>query len=128
MQSSKYQAGVKLFTEIHGGLSAEETVKNLSLISPEMARMTMEWIFGDLYANNVIDMRIREVSNISSLVAIEALPQLRNHIFAALKLGFSPEEIKHIILNTSIIVGFPKVVNSLMVLKEILEEKEKKDE
>jgi 4-carboxymuconolactone decarboxylase len=122
MLTEKYQRGLQLFKEIHGGLTAEKTVEDLQKIAPEMAQFTMEWIFADLYSDKTIDMKTREISNISTLVAIGALPQLRNHIHAAIKLGLNTEEIKHIILNASIIVGFPLVVNALMILKEVIEE------
>jgi 4-carboxymuconolactone decarboxylase len=121
MYSEKYEKGLELFKSIHGGLTAEQTIENLESIAPDMVKYTMEWIFADLYSDNTIDMKTREISNISSLVAIGALPQLKNHIHAALKLGFSADEVRKIIMNNLIIVGFPKVVNALMVLKESVE-------
>lgn len=121
MEPSRYQQGRRLFSEIHGGLTTEKTVQDLQEFAPEMVSLTMEWVYGDLYSNQTIDMKTREISNISALVAIGALPQLRNHIYAAVKMGFSYEEIKHIILNVTIVVGFPLVINALMALKEVME-------
>jgi len=121
MKNNKFAKGYALFQKLHGGLTAEKVVDDISAISPELSHYTMEWIFADLYSNETIDMKLREVSNLSSLVAIGALPQLRNHIYSALKLGFTIEEVKQIILNNIIIVGFPKVVNALMLLKSIVE-------
>ena len=123
MTSEKYNKGYALFREIHGGLTAEKMVGNLVNIAPEIDKFTMEWIFSDLYSDNTIDMKTREIINISALIATGAFPQLRNHIHSALKLGLTESEIKSIIMNTVIIVGFPSVVNSLMILNEIIFDK-----
>ena len=121
MKSLKYQKGVELFNKIHGGLSAEKIASDLQEVSPEIVTLIIEWIYGDLYADQAIDLRTREISNISALVATGSLPQLRNHIYAALKQGLSFEEIKHIILNVAIVAGFPRAIDAMMVLKEIRE-------
>lgn len=125
LQSKKFENGLKLFEKIHGGLSAQRTVDDLKSISPKLAEYSIEWIFGDLYADTTIDMKTREISNISALVATDKLPQLRNHIYSAYHLGFTRDEIEKIILNTLIIVGFPSVVNAVMVLKDVFDEIEK---
>lgn len=121
--NSRQAIGRDLFKKIHGGLAAEEALKNFERLSPEFSRIMLEWVYGDLYADNsVIDMRTREISNISALVAIGAMPQLRNHIHAAIKLGFSTKEIEHIVINNLVTVGFPYVINALILLHEITEE------
>lgn len=122
MQCESYNRGLELFSKIHGGLAAQETVDALKMISPALAEYSIKWIFGDLYADDTIDMKTREISNISALVATEKLPQLRNHIQAAYHLGLTRDEIEKVILNTIIIVGFPSVVNAMLVLRDVFNE------
>ena len=123
MRSKKFTKGMVLFEKIHGGLSAEETIKTLDSISPTLSRLSVELIFGDLYSNDCLSLKTREMLNIAGLVvAGNAIPQLENHIRAAIKLGCTQEEIVEIMLQMIIIVGFPAVVNAMCAAKKIFDE------
>ena len=56
MKNNKFAKGYALFQKLHGGLTAEKVVDDISAISPELSHYTMEWIFADLYSNETIDI------------------------------------------------------------------------
>jgi 4-carboxymuconolactone decarboxylase len=122
-----YDQAVRLFEQVHGQGKVQEMVGGLGKISPELARFSVEWIFGEIYADTTLDLKIRELLNLASLVAIGAEPQIKNHIRGALNVGCTEKEIKAAILQMIIIVGFPKVVNAMCICEEIFQlTKEKK--
>jgi 4-carboxymuconolactone decarboxylase len=49
---------------------------------------------------------------------------LRTHILKALKNGCTKEEIEHAILLVAPTSGFPKMMEGLLILRQVLEEKE----
>lgn len=49
---------------------------------------------------------------------------LRTHILKALKSGCTKEEIEHAILLVAPTSGFPKMMEGILILRDILEEKE----
>jgi 4-carboxymuconolactone decarboxylase len=50
---------------------------------------------------------------------------LRTHILKALRSGCTKEEIEHAILLVGPTSGFPKMMKGILILRQILEEKEK---
>ena len=120
MNSEKYAEASALFDKVHGEGSAQQTISFLRDISPDLADFSINWIFGDIYSDDTLSLKTRELMNIASLVAIGAEPQLKNHIYAAINVGCSYEEVKAAILQMLIIVGFPKVVNAMMVFDAVI--------
>lgn len=124
MKNQRYISGAKLFDAVHGNGSAQETVKKLQDVSPELAKYSIEWIFADLYSDDTLNFKTRELVNLAALVAIGAEPQIRNHVYAALNVGCSEKEIKAVMLQMLIIVGFPKVVNAIFICDEVIKLKQ----
>ena len=56
---------------------------------------------------------------IVSLVVQQALPQLRSHLQAALRIGVTPIEVREAIYQCAPFIGFPKTLNALTILNEV---------
>ena len=90
-------------------------------IAPDFARMAVEFPFGDLYSRDRLDLRSREIAAIASLATIgDAVPQLRNHIDAALNLGVTKTEVVEILMQTAVYAGFPAALRSLAACHDLL--------
>lgn len=118
---SKYKKGLALFNQLHGEHSGEEIVNQFKGICPKMAELTIETIFGDIMQNKSLDLKCRGIGIISALVALgNAVPQLRAHTEAAFSVGATQEEIRELILQLAISVGFPAAANAMIALKDLL--------
>ncbi len=83
--SEKYEKGLSLLKRLHGGHAGEELVKAIGDISPDMARMIIEWGFGEVLIRPQLDLKTRELAIIASLVSLGyCMPQLVSHVEAAL--------------------------------------------
>lgn len=107
-----------LFEKVHGDGAASRLEAHFGEFSPDLTRFSFDWIFGEIYADNTLDLKTRELMNIAALVARGNEPQLHNHIRAAFNVGCTIDEIKAAIMQMIIIVGFPHVVNAMSILKE----------
>ena len=118
---SNYHAEL-LFNKVHGNDSDKKLKELFSDICPELATYSIGLIFGNIYANEILSLRERELLNIAALVVEGSQAQQRNHILAAYRVGCKPKEIIAAILQMLIITGFPKVVNAILLTKEVFDE------
>jgi len=124
--SPRYQTGWEKLKEIDGE-AGEKVISSLQDISPDLGRYIIEYSFGDIYARETLDLKSKEIAVVAALTAMgTALPQLKVHINGALNTGSSINEVKEVILQMSVYSGFPRAINAMNVLKEVLAERESK--
>lgn len=121
-KTERYHRGWEKLQEIDGE-AGQRVINSLEEISPELARAIIEYSFGEIYCLPTLDNKSKEVVAISSLIAQGAIPQLKVHLNGALNCGCSIGEVKEIILQMSVYTGFPKCINAMNALKEVLHER-----
>jgi len=121
-ESERYKRGWKKLKEIDGeaGIKVVDSFKDFA---PELSRFIIEYSFGDVYSLTSLDNQCKEIAAVSSLIAQAAIPQLKVHLNGALNTGCTVVEVKELILHTSGYVGFPKTINAMNALKEVLKER-----
>ena len=81
--------GLRLLEQLHGGHTGEQLVASLKDVCPDFATMTIEWAFAGVMARPGLDLLTRQLLLIASCTTLgHAVPQLRAHIEAALRVGF----------------------------------------
>ena len=89
---------------------------------PEFGDIVRRVVFGDVFATGDLDDRTRELIPITCLASIQALPQLRIHTAAALRVGVTPVELTEAVYQLAPYLGFPRALNALAVVTEVLTE------
>ena len=93
----KYNEGMKEMRK-HFGRVADSWIESIREISPEFAKVNVEFPFGELYRRNILDDKTRELCTISALtVQGFSLPELKVHTKGALNSGASREEILEVV-------------------------------
>lgn len=121
-KSERYERGWSKLQEIDGE-AGEKVANGLKDFSPELSQFIIEYSFGDVYSLTKLDNKSKEVAAVASLIAQGAMPQLKVHLGGALNTGCTIVEVKELILHMSGYVGFPKTINAMNALKEVLEER-----
>lgn len=122
MTSERYKKGMKEMRR-HLGPAADEWIRSIKEISPEFAKINLEFPFGELYTRDVLDDKTRELCTVAALtVQGFALPELRVHTKGALNCGASREEIVEVITQMVAYCGFPGATNALLAVKEVFDE------
>lgn len=107
----------------HFGDEADAHIEKLKSISPEFAKINVEFPFGELYTRDVLDEKTRELCTIAALtVEGHCLPELKLHAVGALNCGATREEVVEVIIQMIVYCGFPAATNALVVVKEAFEE------
>ena len=123
METSRFNKGLELLTKIDGE-AGQNVIESLQDICPDLAKYTIEYPFGDVYARERLDLKSREIATVAALTALgNCAPQLKVHLNAALNVGCSEEEIKEVILQMSVYAGFPAALNGMFAFKEVLTER-----
>jgi len=115
---TRYEKGKKCIENIQKR-SVEEIFKDLDDIAPDLSRLVIEYPYSEIYTRDELDLKTREICTVSALTVLGTIPQLKEHINAALNVGNSPEEIVEIIMQMSAYCGFPKAINAMMAAKEV---------
>jgi 4-carboxymuconolactone decarboxylase len=114
-----YRKGLSLLNQLHGGQAGEKMIEAMKGVCPDFATMSIDWSMGGIMARPGLDLLTREYVVIASCVTLgHAVPQLRAHIDAALKLGAAREQIIEVILQTIFYAGGAAVANALSVAQE----------
>ena len=119
VDSDRYQRGLDMLQQVSGdaGLAVIESLREFS---PDLARLTVEFPYGDIYSRPQLDLPQRQLVTIGALVASgDTAPQLEVHLHAALNVGLRPEQIVEAIMQCLPFVGFPRVLNGIGVARKV---------
>lgn len=86
----------------------------------EFMQILQRYIFGELCYTGSLDNRMRELVTITVLTVIQALPQLKAHLNACLNVGCTPVELRETVYQCAPFLGFPRTLNAIGVLNEVL--------
>lgn len=118
--TDRYNLGFEKLSEV-GGKQATNALADVEAISPDLAQFVTEYAYGYVYSRKILDLKSKEIAIVAALTArANAQPQLTLHLNCALNVGVSINELKEIILQMSIISGFPSAVNGMNALREVL--------
>lgn len=122
MANELYRKGMEEMRK-HLGPEADHYVENIREISPEFAKVNVEFPFGELYTRDILDDKTRELCTVAALtVQGFAMPQLKIHVNAALNCGASRKEIVEVITQMIAYCGFPGATNALLATKDVFAE------
>ncbi|AAZ24377.1 carboxymuconolactone decarboxylase family protein [Colwellia psychrerythraea] len=123
MNNQRYISGLDKLREIDGE-AGQKVIDSLASISPDLAKYTIEFPFGDIYQRPGLDLQSRELATVAALTTLgHCQPQLNVHINGALNVGCKPEQIIEVIIQMSVYAGFPAALNGMLVAKEVFTER-----
>ena len=91
-------------------------------ISPKLAQVTADVLFGDVWERPGLSKRDRSLITVATLVALYRTDQLRGHIRRALDNGVTKDEIGEVINHMAFYAGWPTAANAVRVAKEVFDE------
>ena len=107
--TQRYRRGLEVLLAVNG----EDHLRPLEAISPDLARWSIEFAFGECLAREGLEPKARHLAIISMLAATGNRDDaLDFHLEAALRQGLSPAEITEALLQLSVYAGFPAALNA----------------
>jgi len=122
MSDERYRRGLATIEQVMGEGGSEGLV-SLAEDAPELARYAIE-AFGELYADQALDVRTRELLTVAALTAMGNAPsQLKTHVGGALIAGCTEAEVVAAITQMYAYAGFPSALNGLTTALETFRER-----
>lgn len=106
------------------GLTGDRPYPLWQSFDPGLAKDLSLFITGGMYSREKIPHKTRQLVAVATLTALERTEELRMHIWAALNVGCTKEEVAETIFQVFVYAGMPVVNQALKVLKSVVEERE----
>ncbi len=124
MEQDRFDRGYRQLENLNPE-GAEQVLKGLSDIAPDMAQFLVCFAYGDVYFRPALDAVSRQTATIAILTALgNAQPQLKWHIGAALNIGITPQEIIDTIYVQTVYSGFPSGLNAIFAARDVFNERQ----
>jgi 4-carboxymuconolactone decarboxylase len=88
-------------------------------ISPKLAQLTDDVLFGDVWARPGLSPRDRSLVTVSALIAMNRPDQLRSHMSLARDNGVTREELVEALTHLAFYSGWPNAVTAVGVAREV---------
>jgi 4-carboxymuconolactone decarboxylase len=113
------EENMKRFEAIYGP-NAQKILERIGALSPRLVEHGVNFVMGELYADDSLELKTRELCIISSLASQGGLQnELRVHLEIALRLGVSQREIIAVIETVGGYAGLPRALSALMLAAEV---------
>lgn len=128
MTTERYQRGLDRMLELVG-TPQENTFDHVKLVESykeldaDLSDYILSFAFGDIYSRKSLTQQEQTMVTISTLVALGTEPQLKLHINVGFNVGLTQEKIVGTLIQCIPYVGFPRVLNGLTLLKQVMAER-----
>ena len=128
MTTDRYQRGMDrmmelVSTEHTGTFDHAKLVESYQDLDSELTDYIVSFAFGDIYSRKSLTQQEQTMVTISTLVGLGTEPQLKLHMNVGFNVGLTKEKIVGALIHCIPYVGFPRVLNALTLLKEVMAER-----
>jgi 4-carboxymuconolactone decarboxylase len=115
------EPGPEVMARFVGAENVDRGRDYLERLDPELHRFIIDFVYGDVYAGDVLDAKTRALCTVAMLASLDQQLQLGVYVQAARRQGASEEEIREVLRQVAVYAGFPSAWNALATMKAALE-------
>ena len=112
--------GREVMEELHGERAQEGYATPGNAITGELYPAAIRYGYGELWSRPGLDHRQRMLCALAAFTAMGLESQLRKFSKSALNVGLKREEVVEAVIQTAPYGGFPRALNGLAILSEVL--------
>lgn len=122
-EKKRYEEGLKVRRAVLGDAHVDRSLSRQNDFSAEFQDMITRHAWGEIWTRPHFDERTRRVLVIGTMVALGQWDEFRLHVRAALTQGgFTPDDIKEILLQQAIYCGVPAANHAVKEAASVLQE------
>lgn len=118
--SSRAATGEKMRRRVLGDDYVDASLAGLDDFNGEVLTFIHEWVWNDIWSRPGLPLKTRSLINIALLTALNRPRELLIHLKGALNNGATVNEIKEVLLHTSLYAGVPATLDGFHVVREAL--------
>ncbi|MFE7582153.1 alpha/beta fold hydrolase [Streptomyces gardneri] len=115
-----YDTGLGLRREVLGDAHVDQALADDP--DSDFQELVTRYAWGEVWSREGLDRRTRSAVTLTALIAGGHHEALADHTRAALRNGLSPDELREIVLHTSVYCGFPAAESALRVVTRVIRE------
>jgi 4-carboxymuconolactone decarboxylase len=117
-----YERGMRIRREVLGDAHVDDAIARSDDFTADFQELITTQAWGGIWARPGIDRRMRSAIALVALVALGHEAELKMHLRAALRNGLTRDEIKEILLQTSVYCGVPAANSAFAIAQGVLAE------
>ena len=121
MNSEKYQAGMAARREVLGDEHVDRAISGATDFTRPLQDMVTENCWGEVWTRDVITKKTRSLVTIATLAALKAPAELKGHVLGALRNGCTVDEIREVLLHSTVYCGVPSGIEAFRAAKDVIE-------
>jgi 4-carboxymuconolactone decarboxylase len=114
------EPGPEVMARFVGPENVEPGRDYLEQLDPELHRYILDFVYGEVYAGDVLDPKTRALCTVAMLACLDQQLQLGVYVRASRRQGASEEEIREVLRQVAVYAGFPSAWNALATMKASL--------
>jgi 4-carboxymuconolactone decarboxylase len=102
--------------------NAQKAMDDLEALAPEFAKLTKEFLFGDIWERPGLSQRDKSLITVTCLVALNRIEQVEFHLKKAFENGLTKEELVAAITHIAFYAGWPTAASGFSHLKKVIDQ------
>jgi 4-carboxymuconolactone decarboxylase len=98
------------------------TMADLEALAPEFAKLTKDFLFGDIWERPGLSQRDKSLITVTCLVALNRIEQVEFHLKKAFENGLTKEELVAVITHIAFYAGWPTAASGFSHLKKVIDQ------
>ncbi len=119
---STYDDGLKVRREVLGDAHVDRATGNATEFTTDFQDLITRYAWGEIWTRPGLDRKTRSCITLTALIALGRDHELELHVRAALRNGLTPDEIKEVLLHSTIYCGVPAANSAFAIAQRVLEE------
>jgi 4-carboxymuconolactone decarboxylase len=115
------EPGADVMARFVGPENVDRGREYLAQLDPEFHRYIIDFVYGEVYAGDVLDGKTRALCTVAMLAVLGEQLQLGVYVRAARRQGATEEEIREVLRQVAVYAGFPSAWNALATMKQSLD-------
>lgn len=118
-----YRTGIDILSRTG---SVQDARRNRAAeIAPDFVRSAVSFTYGEIFARPGLDLRMRELAAVAALASLgRSTAELRQHVEAALHLGWTKAEITEVLIQTAAHAGAASAIDAIAECHDLLAEQD----
>ncbi len=101
----------------------QKAMDDLKAVAPEFAKLTEDFLFGDIWKRPGLSQRDKSLITVTCLVALDRVEQVEIHLKKAFENGITKEELVAAITHIAFYSGWPPAVSGFAHLKKVIDQR-----
>ncbi|AZC09736.1 4-carboxymuconolactone decarboxylase [Acinetobacter nosocomialis] len=118
----RYKQGIEVRTEVLGEKHVGRSLQNLNDFNQDFQNFISRYAWGEVWSRPGLPRHTRSLVTIAILLALGREDELRMHLRACFNNGVTKEDLKELILHSSLYAGLPAANAAMLMAEEVFKE------